>query len=350
MAHRPDVLDDPEYAPISRVAGGWRSVLAVPMLREGSPIGTILVTRGAGRALLGRRSSSSRPSPTRPSSPSRTSACSRSWRRATAISPRRWSSRPRPARSCASISSSPSDVQPVFETIVRSAARLCEAKIAAVFRYDGELLRHGGARRGDTRVRGAARHPACPSEPGDADTAGRARGPGGPRPRCAGRSRVLADARARGGEPADRPRRPHAAVRAVDRRDHDVAAGGQTVSASGRSSSEDLRRPGRHRHRERPPVQGAGGPKPRPHRGARAADRDQRGAQGHQPVDVRPPARPEDPGRERGPAVRRTAGVHLPLERGVLRAGGRLQCASSIQRVDTGSSDPGRETARSSAG
>src|SRR5262249_2855254 len=38
------------------------------------------------------------------------------------------------------ISSSPSDAQPVFESIARSAARLCHAPISGVLRFDGELL------------------------------------------------------------------------------------------------------------------------------------------------------------------------------------------------------------------
>src|SRR5262249_22326519 len=41
----PDVLKDPEYAPDIALAGGWRSALAAPMLRDDQPIGTILVTR-----------------------------------------------------------------------------------------------------------------------------------------------------------------------------------------------------------------------------------------------------------------------------------------------------------------
>jgi two-component system NtrC family sensor kinase len=41
-----------------------------------------------------------------------------------------------------SISSSPTDVQPVFDTIVQSAARLCGASIAGVFRTDGTMLYH----------------------------------------------------------------------------------------------------------------------------------------------------------------------------------------------------------------
>jgi signal transduction histidine kinase/CheY-like chemotaxis protein len=38
------------------------------------------------------------------------------------------------------ISRSPSDVQPVFEAIARSAAVLCEAELSAIYHYDGEFI------------------------------------------------------------------------------------------------------------------------------------------------------------------------------------------------------------------
>jgi GAF domain-containing protein len=38
------------------------------------------------------------------------------------------------------ISSSPTDAQPVFDTIARSAARLCKAQFCYVFRFDGKLI------------------------------------------------------------------------------------------------------------------------------------------------------------------------------------------------------------------
>ena len=38
------------------------------------------------------------------------------------------------------IASSPTDVQPVFDTIVRSAARLCDGVFGGLYRFDGELI------------------------------------------------------------------------------------------------------------------------------------------------------------------------------------------------------------------
>src|SRR5262249_7976024 len=40
------------------------------------------------------------------------------------------------------ISSSPTDVQPVFDAIAKSAVNLCDALFSTVFRYDGVLIHH----------------------------------------------------------------------------------------------------------------------------------------------------------------------------------------------------------------
>src|SRR5262249_15554244 len=45
------------------------------------------------------------------------------------------------------ISSSPVDVQPVFEAIARNSVRLCNGVMGAVFRFDGEFM-HIGALHG----------------------------------------------------------------------------------------------------------------------------------------------------------------------------------------------------------
>jgi GAF domain-containing protein/anti-sigma regulatory factor (Ser/Thr protein kinase) len=50
IVHLPDVLDDPDYRRELALTGGWRSVLSVPMIRDGDPIGAITVTRREPRA------------------------------------------------------------------------------------------------------------------------------------------------------------------------------------------------------------------------------------------------------------------------------------------------------------
>jgi GAF domain-containing protein/anti-sigma regulatory factor (Ser/Thr protein kinase) len=50
------------------------------------------------------------------------------------------------------ISQSPADVKPVFETIVHSAARLCNGTIAAIFGYDGELIHFVAGHNFETRM------------------------------------------------------------------------------------------------------------------------------------------------------------------------------------------------------
>jgi hypothetical protein len=41
------------------------------------------------------------------------------------------------------ISTSPADLQPVFQAIVESAVRLCGARLGAMYHFDGRLIRFG---------------------------------------------------------------------------------------------------------------------------------------------------------------------------------------------------------------
>ncbi len=134
VVHIADVLADPEYAQKHTArAGGWRGALGVPMVREGQVIGVIFVARttpgyfaDAQVELL------------------RTFAD----QAVIAIENVRLFNETKEAleRQTATadilkvIASSPSDVQPVFDTIVKSALALCKGMYANVFRYDGGLL------------------------------------------------------------------------------------------------------------------------------------------------------------------------------------------------------------------
>src|SRR6266536_2988824 len=74
------------------------------------------------------------------------------------------------------ISSSPTDVQPVFDMIAQSAARLCKARFCHVFRFDGELM-HFAASHGLTPEGIEALRRLYPLAPGRATAAGRSAAP-----------------------------------------------------------------------------------------------------------------------------------------------------------------------------
>jgi GAF domain-containing protein len=62
------------------------------------------------------------------------------------------------------ISGSPTDIQPVFETIARSATTLCEGDLSGVYTFDGELI-HIGSLYGRTPEEMSAAHRAFPQPP-----------------------------------------------------------------------------------------------------------------------------------------------------------------------------------------
>ena len=71
------------------------------------------------------------------------------------------------------ISSSPTDVQPVFEAIARSAARLCEAVNGSVVRFDGRVI-HMAAQHGNTPEAVEANRRVFPRSPDRGSVTGRA--------------------------------------------------------------------------------------------------------------------------------------------------------------------------------
>ena len=132
--HIADVRADPEYTNTQAVElGGVRTVLAVPLLRDGAPIGVIIVNR----------------STVRPFSDKQIELVTTFADQAViAIENARLFNETSEAleRQTATgevlnvISRSPTDVQPVFETIVQNAVSLCGSLFANVFRYDDELI------------------------------------------------------------------------------------------------------------------------------------------------------------------------------------------------------------------
>jgi GAF domain-containing protein len=143
VVHVPDIELDPEFGgqEVSR-AIGFRSALCVPMLREGVPLGVLSVSRAepgpfsdnqiallktfANQAVIAIENVR-----LFKELETRNRDLTESLEQQTATS-----------EILRVISQSQTDVQPVFDTIVRSAVKLCGGLFSALFQFDGELIHH----------------------------------------------------------------------------------------------------------------------------------------------------------------------------------------------------------------
>jgi GAF domain-containing protein len=133
-----DVETDPDYSDAYRAyarARGFRSIVSVPMLREGEPIGVISVYRPAAGKFSDHQTNLLKTFADQAviaiENVRLFNETKEALERQTAT-----------AEILKVIASSPTDVQPVFEAIVRHATRLCQSAYANVFRFDGELLHY----------------------------------------------------------------------------------------------------------------------------------------------------------------------------------------------------------------
>ena len=107
-------------------------------------------------------------------------------------------------------------------------------------------------------------------------------------------------------------RRATDARRHADRGHHSEPPDSQAVHRKAGRAGHHICRPGGDRHRECPAAERPAGAHPRSAGIARIPDRDQRCAQGHQPIDLRPATGVGDPCGNRRAAVRCRDGVYLP--------------------------------------
>jgi GAF domain-containing protein len=139
--HMPDCLADPEYKWFeSQKIGGFRTMLGVPLLREGSPIGVLALTRSqvepfsereiglvttfADQAVIAIENVR-----LFDEVQARTRELSETLEQQTATS-----------EVLHVISSSPGALEPVFQSMLENAVRICEAKFGVLYRYDGKLF------------------------------------------------------------------------------------------------------------------------------------------------------------------------------------------------------------------
>jgi signal transduction histidine kinase/uncharacterized membrane protein len=139
--HLPDCLADPEYRWFeSQKIGGFRTMLGVPLLREGSPIGVLALTRSQVEPFSDREIGLVTTFADQAviaienvrlfdEVQARTRELSEALEQQTATS-----------EVLRVISSSPGELKSVFHSMLENAVRICEAKFGVLYRYDGKLF------------------------------------------------------------------------------------------------------------------------------------------------------------------------------------------------------------------
>jgi GAF domain-containing protein len=134
IVHIEDIHDDPEYALETSKLEGWRTMLGVPLLREGTPVGVIALVR-----------STRRPFTVQQIEVVTTFADQAviAIENTRLLRELRESLQQQTATSdvLKVISSSLNDLKPVFETIGQRAEKLCDAEISVISMVDGDQIR-----------------------------------------------------------------------------------------------------------------------------------------------------------------------------------------------------------------
>jgi len=141
IVHVVDVLADAEYTfERERVGGQFRTLLGVPLLREGSPIGVIALGRNSVRPFTDKQIELVTTFADQAviaienvrlfeAEQQRTRELTESLEQQTATS-----------EVLQVINSSPGDLEPVFGTMLTKAVRICDARFGNIFRWDGDAL------------------------------------------------------------------------------------------------------------------------------------------------------------------------------------------------------------------
>ncbi len=150
VQHIPDVHEDPDYAHgATATVMTYRAIVAVPMLREGIPVGTIAVGRGSTGLFPDRQIDLLKTFADQAVIAIENVRLFRELEVRNRDLTETLEQQTATGEILRVISSSPTDVQPVFEAIARAAATLCEADLSGLYPFDGSLI-HIGAMHGRT--------------------------------------------------------------------------------------------------------------------------------------------------------------------------------------------------------
>jgi two-component system, NtrC family, sensor kinase len=134
IAHVPDMLADPGYAHELALAGNWRATVAVPMLRDGKPVGAISVGKAEAVPFSERQmqllTAFADPAVIAIENVRLFNETKEALEQQTATS-----------EVLKVISSSPGELEPVFNAVLANATRICEAAFGNLFLREGPIFR-----------------------------------------------------------------------------------------------------------------------------------------------------------------------------------------------------------------
>jgi signal transduction histidine kinase len=137
----PDVLADPEYTlRETQKLAGYRTSLGVPLLREGSPIGLLVLQRATVRPFTGKEIELVETFAAQAVIAIENTRLLNELRQRTDDLTESLEQQTATSEVLRVISSSPTNVQPVFDAIAESAVRLCDGQFSFVMRFDGKLV------------------------------------------------------------------------------------------------------------------------------------------------------------------------------------------------------------------
>ena len=141
IIHIHDVLADPDYKMTeAAMLGGIRTMLGVPLLREGTPIGVIVLQRKAIRPFTEKQIELAETFADQAVIAIENTRLFEAEQQRTHELTELLQQQTATAEVLQVISSSPSDLEPVFTTMLANAVRICDAKFGTLFRYDGKAL------------------------------------------------------------------------------------------------------------------------------------------------------------------------------------------------------------------
>jgi signal transduction histidine kinase len=137
----PDVLADPEYTlRETQKLAGYRTSLGVPLLREGIPIGLLVLQRATVRPFTGKEIELVETFAAQAVIAIENTRLLNELRQRTDDLTESLEQQTATSEVLRVISSSPTNVQPVFDAIAESAVRLCDGQFSFVMRFDGKLV------------------------------------------------------------------------------------------------------------------------------------------------------------------------------------------------------------------